>query len=122
VPGGNGTTAPEPVELATTWPTCPRAKARRSNTAVAPSGSLIGPTLVALWLSATAASRAQTVSFLLVAAVFTGLTGASLADLAGIDVELSGDDGAVARTAALGALFVLAGLQALPRRGREVEL
>jgi hypothetical protein len=90
--------------------------------AVAPSGSLIGPTLVALWLSATAASRAQTVSFLLVAAVFTGLTGASLADLAGIDVELSGDDGAVARTAALGALFVLAGLQALPRRGREVGL
>jgi hypothetical protein len=90
--------------------------------ALAPSGALIGPTLVALWLSATAASRAQTLSFLLVAVVFTGLTAASVADPEGIDVAVSGDDGAVARTAALGALFVLAGLQGLTRRRREVAL
>jgi hypothetical protein len=74
---------------------------------------------VALWLSTTAASRAQTASFLVVAVVFSGLTGASLADLGGIDVATSRDDGAIARTVALGALFVLAGLQA--RRGESVK-
>ena len=66
---------------------------------------MIGPTLAALWLGATASSRAETVSFLLAAAVPTGLTVASLADVAGVDVTLSRADGAIARTAAMGMLF-----------------
>jgi hypothetical protein len=84
--------------------------------ALAPSGTLIGPTLVALWLGATASSRAQAVSSLLAAAVLTGLTIASLTTWGGVDGALSRDDGAIARTTALGALFVLAGLQAVTRR------
>jgi hypothetical protein len=76
---------------------------------LAPTGTLIGPTLVAVWLAATASTRAEKVAFLLVAAGFAGLTIASLAGLADVDVTLSRDDGAIARTAALGALFVLAG-------------
>jgi hypothetical protein len=90
--------------------------------ALAPSGTLIGPTLVALWLGATASSRAQAVCFLLVAVVFTGLTGASLAYLPGVGVALSRDDGAIARTAALGVLFVLAGAQSWTRGGRRMGL
>jgi hypothetical protein len=88
--------------------------------ALAPSCTLIGPTLVALWLGATASRRAQAVSFLLVAVVLTGLTGESLVALAGVDAALFRDDGAVARTAALGALFVLAGVQRWMRGGRQV--
>jgi hypothetical protein len=75
--------------------------------------ALIGPTLVALWLAAPASSRAQTASFLLAAAVFSGLTIASLEDLAGLNVPLSRAEGAIARTAALGALFLLGGLQSV---------
>jgi hypothetical protein len=83
--------------------------------ALAPSGTLVGPTLVALWLAATASSRIETVSFLLAAGVFSGLTIASLEDLAGLQVVLSRAEGAIARTAALGVLFLLGGLQSLPR-------
>jgi len=86
-----------------------------ADAALAPSGTLIGPTLVALWLGATASSRAEVVSFLLAAAVLTGLTVASLADVAGVDVTLSRADGAIARTAAMGMLFMLAGVQGLRR-------
>jgi hypothetical protein len=91
--------------------------------ALAPGGTLIGPTLVALWLAATASSRAHALSFLVAALVLTGLTIASLADLGGVDVTLARNHGAVARTAALGTLFLLAGLQGLtaPRR-REARL
>lgn len=89
--------------------------------ALAPSGTLIGPTLVALWLAATARSRAEAVSLALAAAVFAGLTIASLEDVAGLNVALSRAEGSIVRTAALGALFVLGGLpsltrSALPRR------
>jgi hypothetical protein len=67
-----------------------------ADAALAPTGTLVGPTLVALWLAATASSLVEVTGFLLAAALCVGLTVA--------------DDGAVARTAALGALFVLAGL------------
>jgi hypothetical protein len=83
--------------------------------AVAPLGTLIGPTLISLWLDATASSRAQAVSFLLTAVVLTGPTVASLTDIAGVDDALSRADGPMARTAALGTLFTLAGLQGLRR-------
>ena len=87
--------------------------------ALAPSGTLAGPTLVALWLAANASSRAKAVSFLLGAAVLTGLTVASLTTWGAIDGPLSRDGGAIARTTALGALFVLAGLQAVRQSGHQ---
>jgi Concanavalin A-like lectin/glucanases superfamily len=85
---------------------------------LAPTGTLIGPALVALWLAATASTRAEALAFLLVAVGFASLTIASLAGLAGVEVRLSRDDGAVARAAALGALFALAGAVGLARATR----
>jgi hypothetical protein len=82
---------------------------------LAPTGTLIGPALVCLWLAATASTRAEAGIFLLVVAGFAGLTIASLAGLAGVDVTLSRDEGGIARTAALGALFALAGAVGLAR-------
>jgi hypothetical protein len=84
--------------------------------ALAPSASLVGPTMVALWLAGTASSRGEAAVFALAAVAFTGLTVASLVELASVDVALSRDDGGVARAVALGALFVLAGAAQL--RGR----
>ena len=57
--------------------------------ALAPQGWLLGPTLVTLWLAATAPTRAQVVGFALVAAACIGLTIASLAGLSGIDDMVS---------------------------------
>jgi Concanavalin A-like lectin/glucanases superfamily len=79
---------------------------------LAPTGSLVGPTLVALWLAGTAERRAEAVAFLLAAAGFAGLTIVWLADGA-----TPRDDGSIARMAALGVLFVLGGAaSALVRR------
>ena len=83
----------------------------------APTGTLIGPALVAVWLAATASSRAELAVFRSTAAVCVGLTFGSLTGIAGIDTAISAeDDGAVARSLALGALLMLAGLVALLRR------
>jgi hypothetical protein len=81
-----------------------------ADAALTPSATLIGPALVALWLAATAAGRTETAGFLVVATLCGGLTLASLTDVVGPDSALTRYDGAVARTAALGALFVIAGL------------
>jgi hypothetical protein len=74
---------------------------------LAPTGALVGPILVAAWLAATASRRAEAVAFLLAAGAFALLTAHSLA--VGSGGVLSRDEGAVARTAALGVLFLLAG-------------
>lgn len=84
---------------------------------LAPSGTLIAPTLVALWLAAAASNRAEAAAFLLAAVGFTGLTIASLVDLGGTDEWLSRTDGSIARAAAMGALFTMAGAARL-RAGR----
>jgi hypothetical protein len=84
-----------------------------ADAALAPSGTLIGPALVALWLVATAPGLVERVSFLVSAAVCIGLTIGSLADVAGLEAALARSDGATARTVALGGLFVLAGLMQL---------
>ena len=81
-----------------------------ADAALAPSGTLIGPALVALWLAATAPGLVERVSFLVSAAVCIGLTIGSLADVAGLEAALARSDGATARTVALGGLFALAGL------------
>jgi Concanavalin A-like lectin/glucanases superfamily len=93
--------------------------------ALAPSGTLIGPALVALWLAATAPGLVERVSFLVAAAVCIGLTIGSLADLAGLEAALSRSDGATARTVAIGGLFALAGLMQLAaatRAGRRPDV
>jgi hypothetical protein len=90
-----------------------------ADAALAPTGTLIGPTFVAIWLAATASSGVELAGFALAAVVGAGITFASLTGIAGVDAAISGDDdGAVARAAVLGALFMLAGLSqfALARR------
>jgi hypothetical protein len=84
-----------------------------ADAALAPSGTLIGPALVALWLAVTALGLVERVSFLVSAAVCIGLTIGSLADVAGLESALAPSEGATARAVALGGLFVLAGLMQL---------
>jgi hypothetical protein len=77
-----------------------------ADAALAPTGALIGPALVALWLAATAEARLERAGFLVAAAVCIALTfGAAPAR----------DDGSLDRAAALGALFVLGALMQLRR-------
>jgi hypothetical protein len=86
-----------------------------ADAAIAPDGSLIGPMLVALWLAATAAARAERAALALAASACAGLTLASITDAAGLRNALSHNDGGTVRTVALGALFLLAGLTAMYR-------
>jgi hypothetical protein len=76
--------------------------------AFAPTGTLFGPTLVALWLAATSASRMERTAFLLAAFACVGLSIASIADIAGIGDAFTHDDGGIARSAALGVMLLLA--------------
>ena len=81
---------------------------------LAPTGTLLGPALVAIWLAATATTVAETSAFACAAVVCIGLTLASRAGIAGVDLSISADDdGAVARAMALGALFIIAGVARL---------
>ena len=82
--------------------------------ALAPSGTLIGPILVALWLARTASHRGTAATMYLLGAVFTAVSVVSLVDPGGPD--LTRDDGGIARSAALGLLLVTAGLLAVGRR------
>ena len=88
-----------------------------ADAALAPSGALIGPILVALWLAATAPSLVERATFLIAAAVSAGLTIGSLFHVAPLEAALARNDGAIARTVALGALFAIAGVsQTFARR------
>ena len=78
--------------------------------ALAPSGTLCGCILVALWLAVTAPRRLERAGFVLVAVVCSLLTIVSVADIDGAGLALARDDGGTARTVTLGALFVLAAL------------
>ena len=89
-----------------------------ADAAFAPSGTLIGPALVALWLAATAPDLVARVSFLVSAAICIGLTIGSLADIAGLEETFARSDGATARTVALGGLFALVGLMQLAGAAR----
>jgi Concanavalin A-like lectin/glucanases superfamily len=71
---------------------------------LAPTGALIGPALVALWLAATAKGRVERVTFVLAAAACAGLT---------LAADPARDDGSLDRAVALGALFVIGGLTQL---------
>lgn len=74
--------------------------------ALAPSHTLIGPTLVAMWFALTASRRDEAASLCLLAAAFTGVTVTSVA----VGLEVAHDEGGIARSAALGLLLVGAGL------------
>lgn len=76
--------------------------------ALAPSGTLIGATAVAIWCGLTASHRSEAMIMYLIAAVFTGVTLTSLAGWGGL--ELARDDGGIARSMALGLLLVTAGV------------
>ena len=76
--------------------------------AFAPSVTLVGVALVAIWCALTAAHRSEALIMSLIAAVCTGLTIMSLAGWGGL--EPGHDGGAIPRSAALGALLVTAGL------------
>ena len=82
--------------------------------ALAPSGTLIGPILVALWLARTASHRGTAATMYLLGAVFTAVSVVALVDPGGPD--LTRDDGGIARSAALGLLLVTAGLLAVGYR------
>jgi hypothetical protein len=85
--------------------------------ALAPSGTLIGPILVALWLARTASERSMAVSMYILGAVFTAWSVVSLVD-PGLDPAHY--DGGIARSAALGLLLVTAGLLAARYRRAKV--
>jgi hypothetical protein len=90
--------------------------------ALAPSGTLIGPILVTLWLARTASHRNAAATMYLLGAVFTAVSVVSIIDLGGPD--LTSDDGGIARSTAVGLLLVTAGLLAaryrsLDSSGRE---
>jgi hypothetical protein len=61
-----------------------------------------------MWFAVTASRRDEAVIMYVISAVFTGVTVVALAGEGGI--ELGRHDGGVARSAALGLLFVTAGL------------
>jgi hypothetical protein len=82
--------------------------------AFAPSGTLIGPILVTLWLARTASHRGAAATMYLLGAVFTAVSVVSVVDPGGPD--LTRDDGGIARSAALGLLLVTAGLLAVGYR------
>ena len=81
--------------------------------ALAPTGTLIGPALVAVWLAATASRRTERAVFTGAAVAYVGLTFGSLTGIPGLATALPAYDDSVARSAALGALLILAGLAAL---------
>jgi hypothetical protein len=73
---------------------------------------MVGPLLVALWLAATATDRIKRACFWLACGVVASLTLVSLAKLGAVGDALGRVNGSTARSAALGALFVLAGIAA----------
>ncbi len=78
--------------------------------AFAPRATVFGPTLLAVWFAATARSRAEAVSGWFVAIGLTGVTVVSLSDLAGMGILIQKDDGAIARSVALGITLLVIGI------------
>ncbi len=76
--------------------------------ALTPSVTLVGVASVAIWRALTAAHRSEALIMSLIAAVCMGLTTMSLAGWGSL--EPGHDDGAIARSAALGVLLITAGL------------
>ncbi|HKA82324.1 MAG TPA: LamG domain-containing protein [Acidimicrobiales bacterium] len=88
--------------------------------ALAPSVSLFGPALLAVWLALSARGRTESAVGWALAAVFTALTAASLADVAdgALVAQIERADGGLARSAALGATLLAIGLVMARREAR----
>lgn len=82
---------------------------------VAPSATLFGPTLLAVWFALSADDGVEAAVGWLVTCVLTLVTAASLTDLAGAGTRMQRDDGGLARSAALGVTLVAIGLVMLLR-------
>jgi hypothetical protein len=82
--------------------------------ALAPSGTLIGPTLVAAWYALTASHRGEAACIYVITALFVGVTVVSLASEGSLEFARPGD-GSIVRSMALGLLLVAAGLLTRPR-------
>jgi hypothetical protein len=79
--------------------------------ALAPSITVVGPALLAVWLALSARDRAEAAVGWLLAAMFTALTAASLADVADLAIRAQTErGGGLVRTAALGATLLAIGL------------
>ena len=81
----------------------------------APSVTLLGLTLLAVWFAVSADDRGEAAVGWLVTCVLTLVTAASLTDLAGVGSRMQRDDGGLARSAALGVTLVAIGLVMLRR-------
>jgi hypothetical protein len=81
----------------------------------APSATLFGPTLLAVWFAVSADDGGEAAVGWLVTCALTLVTAASLADLAGVGSRMQRDDGGLARSAALGVTLVAIGLVMLRR-------
>ena len=84
----------------------------------APSVTLLGPTLLAVWFAVSARDRVEAAVGWLVATVLTAVAAASAADLVGVGVRMQRDDGGLARSAALGVTLLSIGLVMLRRDPR----
>ena len=87
-----------------------------ADAALAPDGTLLGPTLVALWIAATAADRGERATLRIAALGSAAVSLLALIGSAGLREALSYNDGGTVRTAALGAVFLLAGLASARRQ------
>jgi hypothetical protein len=85
--------------------------------ALAPAGTLVGPTLLAIWCARIASHRGEAAIFYLIAAAFTAVT---VVALAGPDGNLANDGDATARSMAVGLLLVVVGLLGARRQRREL--
>jgi hypothetical protein len=81
----------------------------------APSITLFGPTLLAVWFALSAEDGREAVVGWLVTCALALVTAASLTGLAGIGSAMQRDDGGLARSAALGVTLVAIGLVMLRR-------
>jgi hypothetical protein len=78
--------------------------------ALAPAGTLLGPTVLAAWFAATASARAEAVIGWMCAAGLAGATAASLTVAGGAGAWTQRADGGLARAAALGAMLLVVGV------------
>jgi concanavalin A-like lectin/glucanase superfamily protein len=100
------------------WPLALFVAGSLVDVAFAPSDTLIGPALVALWWGATSSHRDERVIMYVLSGAFAALTIVATTDQASLPLPF--DDGGVVRSATLGLLLATVGLLSLRhgRRGR----
>jgi hypothetical protein len=84
-----------------------------ADAAIAPTGTLFGPALLAVWFAISARDRIQAVAGWLVAAALVAASVASITDRAGIRSSLEKHGGGLARSASLGITLCVIGLATL---------